>query len=207
MTKRNEEHERIKRKYRHYLQQSSGKSDATLDKVAAALARFEESTGHKSFKRFTTEQAVSFKSRLQLERNERTGERLSLATVNGILGDVKAFFKWLAWEPGYKSRISPTDADYFSLPMKDVAAATAYTERPYPSVSQALHAFRHMPFETPIQRRDRAVFALLLMTGVRDTALTSLRLKHVNRAEGVIYQNGRGPDKGVQDDHDVPSAH
>ena len=191
MTKRNEENERIKRTYRHYLQQSSGKSEATLDKVAAALARFEISTKHKSFKLFSIEQAVAFKNGLRLEQNERTGKPLSLATVNSILGDVKAFFKWLAWQPSYKSRITPTDADYFSLPMKDVAAATAYIERPYPSAEQALHAFRQMPDGTPIERRDRAIFALLLMTGIRDTALTSLRLKHVDREGRVIYQHGR----------------
>ncbi len=191
MTKRNEDNERIKRKYRHYLQQASGKSEATLDKVAAALARFEASTGARSFKLFHTEQAVAFKARLQNARNPRTKEPLSLATINGILGDVKAFFKWLAWQPGYKSRISPTDADYFSLPMKDVAAASAYIERPYPSMEQSLHAFRQMPASTVIDRRNRAVFALLLMTCIRDTALTSLKLKHVDLSALVIYQNGR----------------
>ncbi|MEM9840193.1 MAG: site-specific integrase [Pseudomonadota bacterium] len=191
MTKRNEENERIKRKYRHYLQQASGKSEATLDKVAASLARFEASTGAKSFKLFHTEQAVAFKVRLQNEKNPKTKEHLSLATVNSILGDVKTFFKWLAWQPGYKSRISPTDADYFSLPMKDVAAATAYTERPYPSLEQALHAFRQMPSATVIQRRSRAVLALLLITGIRDTALTSLKLKHIDLVARAIYQNGR----------------
>ena len=191
MTKRNEENERIKRKYRQYLQQASGKSDATLDKVAAAVARFESSTGAKSFKLFRTEQAVAFKVRLQNVKNPRTKEPFSLATINGILGDVKAFFKWLAWQPGYKSRISPTDADYFSLPLKDVAAASAYTERPYPSLEQAFHAFRQMSTETVIDRRNRAVFALLLVTGIRDTALTSLKLKHVDLAARAIYQNGR----------------
>ncbi|MEM1381752.1 MAG: site-specific integrase [Pseudomonadota bacterium] len=102
MTKRNEENERIKRKYLHYLKQAGGKSAATLDKVAASLTRFEESTGARSFKLFNTEQAAAFKVRLQNEKNARTKKPLSLATINGILSDLKAFFKWLAWQPGYK---------------------------------------------------------------------------------------------------------
>ncbi|MEM1381753.1 MAG: site-specific integrase [Pseudomonadota bacterium] len=77
------------------------------------------------------------------------------------------------------------------MPLKDVAAAGAYTERPYPSMEQALHAFRQMPKATLIDRRNRAIFALLLMTGIRDTALTSLSLKHLDLTARAIYQNGR----------------
>ena len=41
-----------------------GRDEATIDGVAKSLARFEESTRGKDFKRFHREQAVAFKAQL-----------------------------------------------------------------------------------------------------------------------------------------------
>lgn len=57
MTKRNPENERIKRTYFNYLRNAKGKDETTLDKVAAAIMRYEHSTGFKSFKQFHPEHA------------------------------------------------------------------------------------------------------------------------------------------------------
>ena len=46
------ENERIKRRYFAYLREAKRQSDATLDQVAKALARFETDTGHREFKTF-----------------------------------------------------------------------------------------------------------------------------------------------------------
>ena len=48
-----------------------------------------------------------------------------------------------------------------------------------------------MPDATPREKRDRAVFALLCLTGVRVAALVSLRVKHVDLAEKSVAQNPR----------------
>ncbi len=48
-----------------------------------------------------------------------------------------------------------------------------------------------MPNATLIERRNRAAFALLMLTGARDSALTSLRLKHVDLIEGQVFQDAR----------------
>ena len=37
--------------------------------------------------------------------NERTGKPLSASTIHATLGSLKAFFVWLADQPGYASRI------------------------------------------------------------------------------------------------------
>ena len=44
MTKTNAANERIKRQYFHYLAEAKGQDEATIDRVAASLARFEAST-------------------------------------------------------------------------------------------------------------------------------------------------------------------
>ncbi len=106
----NEENERIKRAYLIYLREAKRCDDATCLKVAEAMLRFEKSTGYKSFKRFHIEQVRSFKSKLNVEISHRTGRRLSKATVSSILRANKAFVQWLAGQPGYKSRISYSDA-------------------------------------------------------------------------------------------------
>jgi integrase len=48
-----------------------------------------------------------------------------------------------------------------------------------------------MPAETDAERRDRAIVALLLLTGVRVSALISLKLKHVLANGTGIYQDAR----------------
>lgn len=46
-----------------------------------------------------------------------------------------------------------------------------------------------MPHETALQKRDRAIIAFVALTGVRDAALISLKMKDVDRANGEIWQN------------------
>ena len=104
---------------------------------------------------------------------------------------MKAFFKWLAWQQGFKSRIGKADCEYFNLPAKDEAVAHAHREKPFPSMEQALHAFRQMPGESEIERRNKALFAFLLLTGVRDGAAASLKLKHIDLIEGEVIQDAR----------------
>lgn len=48
-----------------------------------------------------------------------------------------------------------------------------------------------MPASTPRAMRDKAVFSLLCLTGVRVGALVSLRVKHVNLDEKSVTQNPR----------------
>lgn len=186
-----EENERIKRRYFEYLREAEGYSDQTIDKVAAALVRFEGSTKFKSFKDFHINQAVAFKKSLAKARNPDTGKPLSKATISATLRSVKAFFKWLAWEQGFKTRIGKSDCEYFNMPAKDEAVARAHREKPFPSMEQAEHAFRTMQDGSEIERRDKALFAFLMLTGIRDGAAASLKLKHVDLIEGEIIQDAR----------------
>ena len=77
----------------------------------------------------------------------------------------------------------------FSL--KDTAIAKTARGRPVPSIEQIRHVTLSMPSGTDVEKRDRALVALALMTGARDDALASLRLRHVNLDEGLIQQDAR----------------
>lgn len=187
----NEENERIKRGYLTYLREAKRADLTTVTKAADAVLRFERDTGFKSFKAFRLKQAIDFKQRLQAERNARTGETLSKATVDGVLRAVKAFFLWLAGQPGYKSRLSYSDAEYFNLNAKDVRIAHAEREVPFPTMDQCRHAFSLMPEATDIERRNKALFAFLMLTGARDGAIASLRLKRIDLADFCVHQDAR----------------
>jgi integrase len=191
MTKHNPANERIKRAYFVYLREARRRNVASIDGVAKALARFEVATGHRDFCKFHREQAVAFKRKLDQQTAERTGQRLSRATVNSTLSALRSFFIWLADQPGYKRKISYSDADYFNLSEKDVRIAKAVREKPFPTLEQVHHVLNCAPASTDIELRDRALIALALLTGARDGALSSLKLKHVDLAGSRLDQDAR----------------
>jgi integrase len=185
------DNERIKRQYFSYLKEAKRHNEATVDAVAESLARFEADTKFRDFKAFHFEQAVAFKNRLAEQNGKRSGERLSKATLHATLGHLKRFFQWLAGQPGYKSRLKYSDADYFNLSEKDTRVATARRVQAFPTLEQVRHAIRAMPHDSDIERRNRALVAFTLLTGARDSAIASLKLKHLDLSAGSVYQDAR----------------
>lgn len=191
MAKHNGANARIKREYFAYLKEAKRRDEASIDAVAKALSRFEEANGHKDFKSFHREQAVAFKRKLDTAVAVKTGKPLSRATVHSTLSALRAFFEWLAGQPGYKSRLRYSDADYFNLSEKDVRIAKAARVKPFPSLEQIHHVLSVMPTGTAIDLRNRALVAFAILTGARDGALASFKLKHVNLAQGRVDQDAR----------------
>ncbi len=191
MTMHNPSNERIKRRYFVYLKEAKRQSEPTVDAVAKALSRFETQTKYRDFKAFHFEQAIAFKKYLAEQNGQRSGERLSKATLHATMANLKRFFQWLSREPGYKSRISYSHADYFSLSEKDTRVATARREQRVPTLEQIKHVIAQMPATTDIERRNRALVAFTLLTGARDRAIASMKLKHIDLAENRVYQDAR----------------
>jgi integrase len=191
MKKVNAPNERIKREYFTYLKEAKGRSEASLDAIAKALNRFETYTKFRDFKKFHIEQAKGFKSHLAEQTNARTGVQLSAATLYSTLGVLKAFFQWLAGRPGYKSQISYADAEYFNLSEKEARIATAHRFKQGPTIEQIRHLLTSMPAQTDIEKRNRALIAFTLLTGARDGAIASFKLKHVDVTTGKITQDAR----------------
>ena len=191
MRKIKEENERIKRRYLQYLKTAKRKDASTVLKAAESILRFEASIGYVSFKRFRIDHAVKFQERLNEEVSKSTGKQLSKSTIRSILAANKGFFFWLADQSGYKSRIRHIDADYFNMDAKGARVASTVRDTPYPSMQMARHAFSYMPETSEIDRRNKAIFAFLMLTGARDGAVASLRLKHINLFDGCVYQDAR----------------
>jgi integrase/recombinase XerD len=191
MATHNADNERIKREYFIFLKEAKRQAEDSVDAVAKALARFETDTRHRDFKSFHHQQAIAFKRRLADKDSQVTGEKLSKATMHATLGHLRRFFEWLALQPGYKSKLKFTDAEYFSQSQNDTRVATTRRERPAPTLEQVRHTLVQMPTGTEIERRDRAVMAFTLLTGARDSALATMKLKHVNLSAGCVFQDAR----------------
>ena len=191
MATHNPRNERIKRQYFAFLKEAKRQGEDSVDAAAKALARFEIDTKHKDFKAFHFEQAIAFKKHLAAQDSQVTGGKLSKATLNATLAHLKRFFQWLAGRPGYRSQFQYTDAEYFNLSEKDTRVANARRERPAPTLEQIEHVIATMPAHTEIERRNRALIAFALLTGARDSALASMKLKHVDLAGGSVYQDAR----------------
>jgi integrase len=182
MIKRNPKNERIKRQYGEFLKHADGKAKATIRQVEKAIQRYENFTSSADFATFDQGQARAFKAHL-VERG------LSKATMLSTVTALKRYFGWLAHQPGYKSRIAITDIEYLNLADKEARAAKAPTDRAYPTIEQVEHAISRMPARTDIERRDRAFIAFTAISGVRDGALISLRVKHVDPVRLRVIQN------------------
>lgn len=191
MTRHNAKNVRIKREYIIFLREARQQSEASADAVAAALARFEEYTRYRDFKAFHRKQAIAFKHHLALQGNLATGENLSKATQYATLAHLKRFFQWLAMQPGYKSCIQYCDAEFFNLSANDGRIATARRPRPVPTPEQVRHAIESMPAVSEMDKRDRALLAFVFLTGARDGAVASLKLKHLDLDARLLFQDAR----------------
>jgi hypothetical protein len=75
MRKHHPKNERIKRQYFTYLEEAGRMNASSVDQVAAAIAQFETSTGHRDFGAFHFEQARKFKRGLTESINPATVAR------------------------------------------------------------------------------------------------------------------------------------
>jgi integrase/recombinase XerD len=111
--------------------------------------------------------------------------------LHGATRHLKAFFKWLSQEVGYKSRIKYSDAEYFNISEKDARTAKAKRQKPIATIEQVKHTLALMPDETTIQKRDKALIAFTLLTGARDSAIASFKIKHIDLVTDSVYQDAR----------------
>jgi integrase len=191
MRKHHPKNERVKHQYFNWLENAKRMSASTVDQVAAAIAQFEMSTGHRDFAAFHYEQARKFKRLLDEGTNLETGKPLAKATIYSRLMSVKAFFVWLAGQPGYKSRLTYSDMDCFNPSNNDGRIARATRERPAPTLEQIRRALSAMPAQSDIEKRDRAIVAFAILSGARDDAIASMLIRHVNLDRRTVFHDAR----------------
>lgn len=187
----NPENERQKRRYLHYAKAAKRLSEASLDRIAASIDRFQSLTNLKPFSKFHVEQVIAFRNKLDTENHHRTGKPLSASVRKAVLADCKGFFLWLADQPRYRKRIRYADCEYFNLDNKAKAIANAGRPIRYPSIEQVETVLRAMPFETSIEKRNRAIIAFTVITGARISAIRTACVGSVDVSDHVFNQDAR----------------
>ena len=87
--------------------------------------------------------------------------------------------------------LNPNDAQYFNPSEQDRRIAGARREGPVPTVEEIKRVLNAMPSQSPVEKRDRALVAFALLSGARDGAMVTFRLKHLDLTAGTIFQDGR----------------
>lgn len=188
MVKYNAENERIKRKYLEWEREANGKSDSTVTNIQHHLYQYEQYTGLKNFRCFSKDDAIGFKKDLLRRKAMRTRQLVSKSSLLHATRSLGDFFRWLAAQPGYKSRIRPSDIAYFNLQDKEISIARAPKPKRYPTLEQIEHVVKSMPADTDIQKRNRTLIAFMAVSGARIQAIASLKLKHIRLEEQRIEQ-------------------
>ena len=187
----NPSNERIKHRYLAFLGNAKQMSPASVDQSAATLADYEGATSLKDFQSFRIEHAQRYKRYLSDAQNTQTGKPLAKATISSRLKCMKAFFQWLSHQPGFRSKITYSDAEYFNPTANDERIAKATREKQVPSLEQIRATIFNMPTETDIQRRNQALMAFAILSGARDNAIASMSLKHVDVKRRRVTQDAR----------------
>ncbi len=158
-----------------FLETADGKQPATVDAALKAIERFEASTNQKPFRKFHVEQARAFRARL-IEETGRSGKGLSAATITSTLKHLRHFFLWLSREPGFRSALNSNDANYFTPSEQDRRIAGARRERPVPTLEEINATLAAMPFNTHVEKRDRAAIAFAIVSGARIAVIRRAKL-------------------------------
>jgi len=173
------------------LRDAKRQDHSTIDGAMKSINRFEVDTNYLDFNKFKAKHAIGFKKHLLAQKSLVTGEKLSKATVLTATRHLKMFFQYLVTQKGYRAKINYSDIEYFNLSEKDTRIANAKRKRNVATIEQIMQTLETMPCSTAIEMRDRALVAFTTLTGARDSAIASAKIKHIDIAEQSFYQDAR----------------
>jgi integrase len=110
-----------------------------------------------------------------------------LHTINPL----KDFFRWLAGQKGYKSKIKFDEIEYLNLSEKETREAKATGYKDAASLEQIKKAIASIKPVDEVQKRNQALIAFTLLTGVRIGAAIGLKLKHIDVDKKLVIQDPR----------------
>lgn len=194
MSKYNEKNERIKKEYDEYLEESQGKNEKTIDQVRDSIYRFEEYNKFKDLATFKKEQAIGFKKYLSKQKAKKDGKNLSKSTLLHISTNLKHFFYWLSEQKGY-SKIKKTDIEYLNLLDNDIRAVRNKKIKFPPTPEQIRKVVFGFDSSNEIAKHHQALIAFTFLTGARDLAISSLKIKHIDLHRRIVTQD---PKDGVK---------
>lgn len=195
MTKINLKNEQIKRKYFDWLKEADGLSVKSIEKVERSIALWDDFTHSADYRTFSSETVKGFKKWLFERKNAATNQPITLTTCHHYLISLNEFFKWLAAQAGYKSKISLNDVAYLQLDRKQTKIAQNPTRKRYPTLEIIQKLVNSIEVKTEVDRRDRALICFTLISAMRDEAIITLSLGCFNVEKQQVHQD---PERGVK---------
>jgi integrase/recombinase XerD len=200
MTNSMHQNEVIKRRFFEHLKGGEGFDASSVNKFAEAVSQWQIFSENDDFGNFTKDKATAFREWLNTRATKTKAGKLSLVTQYNYLRRVKRFFSWLSDQPDYKNRIRKTDVDFLRLSKKDARIATSGTTRKMPTFEEIRKVIETININNEIDMRDRALISFALITGMRISAIVTIKMKNFdvvtkqidqNPADGVHTKNGK----------------
>ncbi len=178
----NRRNEKLRRDYKEYLRECLGKSQKTINMFMKVLHRFNEFTNNADFTTISKDIIIEFKKGLEQDNN------LGARSVVSYILQLKKFFDWLG-EQAVPCRQKIKQAAQYLTISKDIRkSAEQPTEKEVPDFDDLKQLFNSISVETEIDRRDRAIIAFLLLSGIRVNALITLPVKSIDIEKGCVKQ-------------------
>jgi len=193
MIKVNIKNERMKRLFFKRLKEARGRCDATVNNVEKAILLYEEFTKYADLATYRPDKAIEFKK--WLKKREFRGKVIAITTYHTYLRHLRTFFHWLSEQAGFRSKITPDMVDYLSISEKEERIATQQAPRNYPPLEYVIKLTDSIKPISEIDKRDRALIAFTLLSGMRDKAIVTLPMGCFNMEALSINQN---PKQGVE---------
>src|SRR3990172_4136289 len=146
MVRYNANNERIKRAYFEWQKEANQKSQSTIENMRKSITKYEVYTNYQDFKSFNKHKAVAFKKHFAKAKSVQSNEFLSKATMLSTIRNLKDFFKWLAYQKGYK-KIDIREIEYLNLSEKEIIIAQAKKRQKVPSLEQIKKVINLMRYD------------------------------------------------------------
>jgi integrase len=180
MTELNPKNERLKLAWIEDLEIE--KATSTIDQKLAALSQFEAMTDYADFVAFSRDIVKTYLAAIRQTA-------ISWKTKAAKVRHVRSFFDWMVMEEHLKPKAVRKAIASLRLTDKEARAGSAQRTVKHPTLDQIESTIRAMPNGTAIERRNRALIAFTALSGARDGAIISMRLKHVRLAAREVEQH------------------
>lgn len=189
MTKTIYENEQRKREFIEYLKGAKGFAESSVNDFAEAVYQWQVFTENEDFANFDKSKALAFRDWLKSRKANTEAGTISLSAQYSYLRRVKKFFEWLSRQPIYRSKILKNDVEFLGLSKGDSRIARQGTTKQTPTFEEAKTIIESIEIKNDIDKRDRAMICFALITGMRISAITTLRMKNFNMDDKLIDQN------------------
>jgi integrase len=186
--------EQAKRKFFEYLKGGKGFAGDSVNKFAEAVSQWQTFSKNDDFTDFNKSKAIDFVEWLRTRETKTKAGCLALVTQDNYLRRTNRFFRWMSEQPEYNNKVRKTDVDFLRLSKKDARIARSGTTKKIPTFEEVKKIIVSITGKNEIDMRDRAIICLALITGMRISAIVTIKMKNFDKENKLINQN---PGDGV----------